>query len=83
MVGSITAASYTSRLGRQSALPEAARQSIGAAAAIARHLPAANARAFHATVASAFVHGAALGFAVAAGIALLTAIATYRYLPRH
>jgi hypothetical protein len=54
-----------------------------AAAEVARHLPATDAHAFHATVASAFVHGAALGFAIPACTVLLTAIITYRYLPRH
>jgi len=83
VVGSIAATSYASRLAHQTALPQAARQSIGAAAEVARHVPAADARAFHAAVAGAFVHGAALGFAIPAGTALLTAIVIYRYLPRH
>ena len=81
LVGSITATSYASRLARQSMLPEAARQSIGAAAEVARHVPAAEAHSIHIMVASAFVHGAALGFAVTAGTVLLTAIVIYRYLP--
>jgi hypothetical protein len=83
VIGSITAASYASRLAHQTTLPEAAKQSIGAAAALTRRIPAADANAFHATVANAFVHGAAVGLAIPACAVLLTAIAIYRYLPRH
>ena len=82
VVGSIAATSYTSRLAGQTALPAAARQSIGAAAEVARHIPAADAPAFHATVANAFVHGAALGFAITACVVFVTAVVAYRYLPR-
>ena len=82
VVGSIAATSYASRLARLTTLPAAARQSIGAAAEVARHIPAADGPAFHATVANAFVHGAALGFAVTACVVLLTAVVAYRYLPR-
>ncbi len=82
LVGSITATSYASRLARHTGLPAAARQSIGAAAEIGRHVPAADARAFHATVADAYVHGAIGGLAIPAIAALLTAIVTFRCLPR-
>lgn len=83
VIGSITAASYSSRLAHQPKLPEAAKQSIGAAAALTRRIPAADANAFHTTIANAFVHSAAVGLAIPACAVLLTAIAIYRYLPRH
>ena len=83
VVGSIATTSYASRLAHHTALPVAARQSIGAAAAIAQHIPAADLPAFRATIADAFIHGAALGLAIPACAILLTAIVIYRYLPRH
>jgi EmrB/QacA subfamily drug resistance transporter len=83
VIGSVAATSYAHRLAHQPMVPAAARQSIGSAAALGRHIPPADADAFHATVASAFVHGVALGLAIPAGLALITAIVIYRYLPRH
>ena len=74
---------HTSRLAHQPKLPEAGKQSIGAAAVLTRRIPAADANAFHTTVANAFVHSAAVGLAIPACAVLLTAIAIYRYLPRH
>ena len=79
VVGSIAANSYTHTMGSGPAAT-----SIGAAAAVARHLPPAAAHTLHATAAHAFVTGADLGVLVAAALAALGAAATARYLPsRH
>lgn len=80
VLGSITATTYTSHVAQQSQVPEAARQSIGAAAAIAPHVPSGYLHAFHSAVSDAFVHGAVVSLAVASAAALLTAIATFRFL---
>jgi EmrB/QacA subfamily drug resistance transporter len=79
VVGSIAATSYAGSLRHNAAVPVPARHSIGAAAQIARHLP--HAHTLRVTTADAFVHGATLGVLTAAIIALVTAVATARYLP--
>jgi DHA2 family multidrug resistance protein-like MFS transporter len=51
-------------------LGAAARQSIGAAATIGRHLPGSGGRELLAVAAQAFVHGADVGAWIAAAVAL-------------
>ncbi|MFB9837825.1 hypothetical protein [Actinoallomurus acaciae] len=60
-VGSIAATGYTHVMKDRSG-----SRSIGAAAAIARHLDSTAAHTLHTHAANAFVHGAALGLAISA-----------------
>lgn len=83
VIGSIAATTYTARVAGITQLPAAAKHSIGAAAQIAPHVPPSHAHAYHAAIADAFIHGATRGFCIAAIAALLTAVATFRFLPRH
>ncbi|MGI8333823.1 DHA2 family efflux MFS transporter permease subunit [Actinomadura scrupuli] len=76
VVGSIAATSYTDSMGH---LPGA--QSVGAASAIARHLPPEAAHSLHTSLAGAFVHGAGLGILATAAVVLATAVLTVRALP--
>lgn len=76
VVGSIAATSYTGHMAHGPA-----GESIGAAAGIARHLPAPAAAALRDTAAQAFVHGAGLGVLVTAAAIAVTAALVFRHLP--
>ncbi|MBO2448045.1 MFS transporter [Actinomadura barringtoniae] len=77
VIGSIAATTYT----RTMPSGTAGSDSIGAAAAVAHHLPAPAAQALHTTASDAFVHGADLGVIATAAIVLITAVLTFRHLP--
>jgi EmrB/QacA subfamily drug resistance transporter len=76
VLGSIAATTYTHTM---PAGPGA--RSIGVAASIAPHLPAAAADSLRTSAAHAFVHGANLSALVTATTVLITTAVTFRYLP--
>ena len=63
-------------------LGTAARQSVGAAATIARHLPGRGGHDLLAMAANAFVHGAGAGAWIAAAVALAAIPVAITRLPR-
>jgi hypothetical protein len=74
VAGSVASSLYTGSMSGAPVPPgplgAAARQSVGAAATIARHLPGSGGRDLLAVASQAFVHGADVGAWIAAAVAL-------------
>jgi len=86
VIGSLVSSLYSSDLKDSlPALPPPARSaatdSVGAAAAIAAHLPAQAGESLLVAAGDAFTHAMGIGLTVAAGVAAVTAIAVRRLLP--
>lgn len=89
VIGSIYASLYGSRLtarlpgGLPRAAATAAHQSVGAAYAVSRRLPAPLSATVHHAATSAFLHGMDVGCLVAGGVAAAGAVLAALFLPAH
>ena len=86
VAGSVASSLYTGSMSGAQVPPgplgAAARQSIGAAAAISRHLPGSGGHELLAAASQAFVHGADAGAWIAAAVALAAIPVAVTRLPR-
>ena len=86
VAGSVATSLYTGSMSTapvpSGPLGTAARQSVGAAATIARHLPGRGGHDLLAMAANAFVHGAGAGAWIAAAVALAAIPVAITRLPR-
>jgi EmrB/QacA subfamily drug resistance transporter len=82
IIGSLVSSLYSSNLESAPGVPAPAQDSIGAASAIAAHLPPAAGSDLLATAGNAFSDAMGTGLLVAAALAALTAVLVARLLPK-
>jgi EmrB/QacA subfamily drug resistance transporter len=79
VLGSVMSSIYTNELSPQ--VPEAARESIGAAMAIAGQVGEVPGRALAVAASNAFVDGIGVALLIAAGVAVLGSVISWLFLP--